>query len=304
MLDDSKIVIKGADNWFGVLLNMMQKTGIKAETVVFRRRGEGLLWLLGKGGRKYDIIYHLSAGSALFCIVAKLRGSLVVNHWIGSDMCRYHGPFSLHKRISTLIQNTFVDLHLSDSEIIQDELLRIGIKSELVRLLPESLIGEVCQLPSEPTVLAYWMDSRFEFYGGPLVLQLAEEFPEVKFIIVRATGSGLKHKPANVEFLGFVTNMPDIYKKCDCLIRMPEHDGLSAMVLETMSRGRYVIYNKQLPFTHFANDYESARKALKEILAKKNPNIDGAVFVRENFDVAREAVRLRELLEKMVQNQK
>jgi predicted ArsR family transcriptional regulator len=77
---------------------------------------------------------------------------------------------------------------------------------------------------------------------------------------------------------------------------MPRHDGLSAMVLEAMAHGRYVIYNHNCPFTSFAWDFDSARKGLEEILNKQAPNSEGADYVKKNFSIDAEAHRLRELM--------
>ena len=39
------IIIKGADNWQPVLLNMMAKVGIRADVIeLFTRRGQSTVW--------------------------------------------------------------------------------------------------------------------------------------------------------------------------------------------------------------------------------------------------------------------
>jgi glycosyltransferase involved in cell wall biosynthesis len=210
---------------------------------------------------------------------------------------RYNGKMNLLKRISVWAHRHLVDLQLADSEIIQEELKSIGIETKLLRLLPEAIEAEVSPLPEKPVVLSYWDDSRFSFYGGNIVFALARAFPEVKFIIARATGKGLTDIPVNVRFLGLVSNMPKIYRRCTCFIRLPEHDGLSAMVLEAMANGRYVIYNKKYPFMSYAVDFDSARKALEEILSKQHPNVEGADYIKKTYGIDNEAARLRKMME-------
>jgi len=190
-----------------------------------------------------------------------------------------------------------VDLQLADSEIIQEELKGIGIEARLLRLLPQAIVAEVSPLPEKPAVLSYWDDSRFDFYGGNVVFALARAFPEVKFVIARAAGKGLAAVPANVRFLGMVKDLSAAYRDCTCMVRMPEHDGLSAMVLEAMANGRYVIYNKKFPFAAYANDFDSAKKALEEILKKQRPNTEGADYIKRTFDIRNEARNLRQLME-------
>ena len=202
----------------------------------------------------------------------------------------------IRKRLAVWILQHLVDLKLADSEIIQEELRSVGIETNLLRLLPQAIAGEVTPLPKEQVVLSYWFDKRFDFYGGPIVFALARVFPHFKFLIVQASGKGLSDIPSNVQFLGPVGNMPEIYRKCTCLIRMPRHDGLSAMVLEAMAHGRYVIYNHRVPFTNFAGDFDSACKDLEEILSKQAPNSAGADYVKKNFSIDEQAVNLRKLM--------
>lgn len=294
---NNHIIIKGTDNWQPVLLNIMEKAGIKADVMeLFTRRGQSTAWLFSKKSTPYGIIYHLGGCSAIFCVLAKLRGKRMVSHWIGTDVMRYHGKINPIKWFSVWVHRHLVDLQLADSEIIQEELRSIGIETNLLRLLPEAIIGQVTPLPEQPVVLSYWDEERFEFYGGDLVIALAKAFPEIKFIIARATGKGLSSIPKNVQFLGFVEEMSKIYRDCTCLIRIPKHDGLSAMVLETMANGRYIIYNQKFPFTSYATDFDSARKTLEGILRKQQPNIDGADYVKKNFSIDVEANSLRKLM--------
>jgi hypothetical protein len=295
--EDKGIIIKGAYNWMPVLLNIMSKAGLKADTLTLKRRGQSALWLFSSKSRPYRIIYHLAACSAIFCVLARLRGKRMVSHWIGSDAMRYKGKLNLRRRLAIWVHQHFVDLELADSEIIQEELRAVGLETKLLRLLPQTIVGKVTALPEESRVLSYWFDDRFDFYGGPIVFALARAFPRVKFLIAQASGKGLTDIPANVQFLGYVDNIQEIYRKCTCLIRMPRHDGLGAMVLEAMAHGRYVIYNHKCPFTSFAEDFDSAKKTLEEILKKQEPNFEGVDYVKKNFSIEDEASHLRELME-------
>jgi len=275
----------------------MSLAGIHADTLSFRKRGQAALWLFRKISRQYHIIYHLSGCSAPFCLLARLCGKRMICHWTGSDTLRFQGKRSLFRRMGIWVQRNLVDLQMADSEIIQKELKEVGIEAHLLRLLPKTILGKITDLPEQPVVLSYWNDKRFDFYNGPLVFKLAEDYPKVKFLIALATGKDLTQVPKNVHFLGQVSNMSDIYHKCTCLVRMPRHDGLSAMVLEAMAHGRYVIYNQKCLYTNFAEDYNSARQALEKILRKTQPNFEGAEYVGQNFNTEREALELRRLLE-------
>ena len=47
----------------------------------------------------------------------------------------------------------------------------------------------------------------------------------------------------------------------------------------------------------YAGDFDSAKKALEEILKKQQPNSEGANYIKKNFSIEGEACRLRELME-------
>jgi hypothetical protein len=297
--ENNHIIIKGSSNWQPVLLNIMRKAGIKADVMEhFTRRGQSTFWLFSKKSRPYRVIYHLGGCSALFCVLARLRDKQIVSHWIGSDAMRYHGKMNPIKRLSVWVHQHFVGIQLADSEIIQEELRCIGIESRLLRLLPEAIIGHVTPLPEQPVILSYWNDNRFEFYGGDIVMLLAKAFPEVKFVILRATGDGLENVPSNVHFAGLVDNISEVYRNSTCLIRLPKHDGLSAMVLEAMANGRYVIYNKKCQFASYADDFDSARKSLEDILKKSQPNVEGSDYVKKNFSIETEAKHLKQQMQR------
>jgi hypothetical protein len=276
----------------------MAKAGIDADILpVFKRKEYFALWLLSRKSRPYRIVYNMGGCAAIFFIIARLRGKRTINHWLGTDAMRYHGRLTVLKRIGIWVHQHLVDLELADSETIQKELKDVGIKTNLLRLLPKAVDADVKALPRKPAVLSYWFDDRFDFYGGPVVFALARAMPDVEFLIAQAEGKGLADVPGNVQFLGPVKNMSELYRRCTCLVRMPQHDGLSAMVLEAFANGRYVIYNQQYPFVHFADDFNSAFGALREILSKDGPNVSGADYIRKNFNIDAQAECLRQLME-------
>lgn len=297
IVKNKAIAVHGCDNWHPVLFNIAARAGVKLKSLpLFRNLRQFACWLLSKESKPYGYIYHIGGSCSSFCLLGRLLGKRMIVHWIGSDVIRYQGRLNLRKRLGLWVHRNLVDLVLVDSEIIQTELKEIGIESHLLRLLPKAMVGEVTALPKEPAVLSYWSDDKFDFYRGDLLFALAQAFPHVTFLIAKATGRGLKGVPPNVKLLGLVENMPQLYKQCTCLIRLPRHDGLSAMVLEVLAYGRYVIYSYRFPHTSFAKDFDSAREALEEILRKNEPNTDGANHVRENFSIDKEATRFRELI--------
>ena len=128
-------------------------------------------------------------------------------------------------------------------------------------------------------------------YGGQIIDTLAQEFPEVTFYVAGSDGAGEPQHP-NMHYLGWMRDLEQVYGRVSTLIRLPEHDSLSTMVLEMLTRGRWVIYSKDFPFTNRAGNADEARAALRRCLAQTEPNIDGRKYVLENFSPAAESRRI------------
>lgn len=287
----------GEPRWLPVAANLLIRAGLEAEPVQANERLGLLRWALGGRSRQFDAVHHLTGPSNWKSpLLFRLRGLPVVWHWIGSDVLAYRE--SARRRLGGAINRRaalqWAGAHLADSPELAEELRTEGIASRVVRLLPEKIEAGVLPLPPACTVLSYWSDSRRTFYGGDTVLQLAREFPELSFHIVGATGKDV-NAPPNVRFFGGVADMDPIYRDSTVLIRMPRHDSLSAMVLEVLARGRYVIYNRPLEACHLACDLDEARRALREIIGRREPNAVGAEMVRSRFSLDVEARSLAEV---------
>jgi hypothetical protein len=68
--------------------------------------------------------------------------------------------------------------------------------------------------------------------------------------------------------------------------------------LEALARGRYVIYSKKFPYTEYAQNFTEAKEALVKVLSAKEPNKAGAEYVRQNYNLQKQAEYLRELYSK------
>ena len=284
--------------WDDVGAGLLRREGLYCD--IFSKTGwlTYILWAVRGRWRRYDVIYHISGiWSWLLSLILSMTGKPIIWHWIGSDVLYFksgvpsHGLGGVVNRLTARMPS---EIHIADSPEVAEELGGIGIRASVVRLLPERVEADVRPLPPNLSVLSCWSDSRKDLYGGGLVLQLAQEFPNVEFKIAVATKDD-EVSLRNVKFLGFQKDMEDIYDHSTVLVRVPEHDSLSAMVLEMLARGRYVIYNKELPGCHFAQNFEEAKKALIEIMKLKEPNISGAQFVKEKFSVAGEAKKLAQI---------
>lgn len=216
-------------------------------------------------------------GLLLFPLL-KISGKKIIVHWVGSDV------FGLLTRRKMRVLNNFtknlVDEHLACSPWLFEELTSMGVKSKVISLVP-NLQPNVMPLPDECTLLAYLPEKRYEFYGGRIVEKLADEFPTVKFLIVGNDGAN-RRKKNNIEYLGHIPykEMPQIYRKVRGLIRMPLHDGMSLMVIESLLHGRYVIYSKKFPYCFHARNFKEAKKYVKQIIEIDKPNYSGTRYVQ------------------------
>ena len=77
------------------------------------------------------------------------------------------------------------------------------------------------------------------------------------------------------------------------LFRFVAHDSLSAMVLEALARGRYVLYIHPFPHTVRIKEREDAGVALGQIRKATSPNVAAADYVRESFSRREEIRRLK-----------
>lgn len=223
-------------------------------------------------------------GSVGLLKMSRWLGLPVFLHWIGTDVLtldRARGEYYRH----------VARAHYADSLTLIEELRSFGIDAHLFRLLPARIDAEILPMPTKPAVLAYWPAGRRKFYGGEILDGLATAFPTVQFYVCGSAGDGEPQSP-NVTYLGYVADVEPLYRNCSILLRLPEHDSLSAMVLEMLARGRWVIYKSEFPHTERAHDLSTACEAMRRCLGRAGCNERGHAYVREHFSPAAEARRV------------
>lgn len=298
---DYRVLIAGTRNWLPVAAELFRRAGIEHQIDQPPKRGALIRSLVNSPYTGFDAIHHVGGPwDKKIALKMGLARRPVVWHWIGSDWVNYRElQGTLNQWICRRAVHRRAAVHLADSPQLAQELRADRIEAQVVRLLPATIEAQPIPLPDRFAVLSYWSDARFEFYGGPIVMQLAEEFSDVAFHIVGATGQNV-NAPDNVRFHGFVSDLSDIYRQSSVLIRLPEHDSLSAMVLEMLARGRYAIYNKPLEGCEPARSIEDVRAALERIRIQSTPNLTGARIVREQFSLDREAQTLRRIYDQLL----
>ena len=239
--------------------------------------------------KKIDILHVVYNPSLKYTIIAKLLGKKVVRYWVGSDVLKVIS--SKKTMLKAKFLNFFTDKHLATSEILVKELKSIGIDAEWLPIVPENLTPSIEPFPDKFTVLSYLPDDRRAFYGSKIIYKLAEEFPNIRFLVVAGTAEKQK-KMQNIEYLGWQEDMELIYRQSTVLIRMTEHDGLSKMVLEALAHGRQVIRSYEFPYCYYARDYAEVKSALLKIMENPVLNYEGAKYVQDNFNAKKWIAKL------------
>jgi hypothetical protein len=234
--------------------------------------------------RRCDAVYSIAYGfSYRFFALVKVLGKRSVNHWVGTDVW---GTISnpAKARLARLT-NFFVDKQLAVAPHLAVELASVGLQVEVVPIVPFLKVPRLRSAQAgQIRALAYLPDERPDFYGGDIIYELAKEFTHLPFAVVTGTGRAQTRLP-NLEYLGYVPDIDEVYERASILIRMTKHDGLPRMVLEGLARGYQVIYKHEFPHCHQASNLGEATRCLAQITADGCPiNYDGRRYVLEHYD--------------------
>jgi hypothetical protein len=229
------------------------------------------------------------APDSALCEAARRADVPVFIIWAGSDVIKaQNDPLDLE----LIKRENFI--HLSDGPWLVDELKDLGIDAEYLPLTAVRSGGPLRPFPRQFRVLTNLPASRREFYGAEIVYHVARAMPDVSFTVVGA-GGGDKHAPANVHFCGRVNDMEDRIDASTVILRMPQHDGKSMLVLEALARARYVIWNYEFPAVTTAKTSAQVLDALRHFrdmhaAGTLELNHEGRAFALEHFsreDIAR-----------------
>jgi len=273
------------------LIKVTANSGVslKGFTLPKRKSSDVLGWAWKLKRSKSKIVHYLwGSYHPLIYIIPKLLGRKVIIHWIGSDVM--DATSNKEGSFYTLLQKIayrMVDMHLADFEPLVDELKLLGVHATVVPLAPDiPLLQEGVTWPSEDKVFVYLPETRQEFYGSDIVFHLAQELPDVGFLITRHSGEGAPQLP-NIKYLGWVDDMETVWREIKVYLRLTKHDGLSHTVIEALARGKHVIWTYEYAFCHRARTFQEAKDALRNILRQNQPNIEGMSYARSQFEPAK-----------------
>jgi hypothetical protein len=219
--------------------------------------------------------------------VARMLGTPILRMWVGSDVlwCLRYAPAA---RFARAMQSLSVR-QFTVADHLGQELEEISIRAETLPIIADITPAAVDPppLPDRPTALAYLQsDDRREFYGGHIIDELIRRRPDIHFLIVNDPETDYSAF-ANVESLGQVDDMAQVYARSTVLIRPTAHDGMPRMMLEALSNGRHAICSYPYPHCRRATDLESFERALDELTASPAINEAGRRFVLDRFNRTR-----------------
>ena len=207
-------------------------------------------------------------------ILFKLLRKPTILYWIGTDV-------SVANKTILHICSNLITQHIAQSSWLVEELKQIGITATQMTI-PSPTPISITPLPNALTILTYLgMTVTSDFYGGQIIQKLINTLP-YKFLIL---GQTKFNDLPNVTYLGTIDmNLMDtIYKDVSVLLRLTKHDGLSHMVVESLSRGKYVIWSQKYPYCYYSTDYISTVNYLNQLANVQDLNLEGINYIKNNL---------------------
>lgn len=290
-------VVVGFDYYANFLARLMNEHSQRWRLRAFSASRFGTLRALLALRRADALISFGGPGPNVALIEAARRRNIpVIVIWAGSDVIKAQAdPFELE----VIKQERFY--HLSDGPWLIEELALLGVDAEYEPVTAVRSGGPMKQLPDEFRVLTYLPEPRRDFYGSSVVYEAARAMPDVRFDVVGA-GSPDPNASPNVFFHGVVSDMPQRIDDSVVLLRAPEHDGKSMLVLEALARGRHIVWNYEFPHVHTARGTRAVIEKLQELRALHQAgnlelNGGGREFVLERFSRTGVAARFERRLD-------
>jgi glycosyltransferase involved in cell wall biosynthesis len=252
---------------------------------------------------KSDCVFSINGSiqtSKAFDMALKKQVPLILN-WVGTDVVNAIRAYKEGGYRKEYITDA---IHFCEVNWIQEELKEMGIEAEIVNFAAFEKSFELKEASSDKfTILSYIPEVRADFYGIDSFINLAKIFPEINFVIAGSEAIEYQPLPSNLKALGWVEDMGEIYDESHVTVRFPEHDGLSNFILESLARGKKVLYKYPFNYCEHCFDEAELEKAVQTLYkefkeGKSLINKSGADFIESNFNSER---ILGELVERFKQ---
>ncbi len=245
---------------------------------------------------RVDVVYSINGTlgkSRVFDRAFKFNKKVMLT-WVGTDVTK-------SKKLENINQQYLKQAHhYCEVSWIQEELKELNIDAKILNFFNFKEAKEIHSPESkELSILCYISKNREKYYGWDAVMVAARQNPEVQFNIVGTDGLG--DQPENVHCHGWVEDMNPLFNEAHCAIRYVEHDGLSGFVLESLYRGKQVLYSEPLDHCRYVKNVDELSEQVKSMneelkTGEELINREGAKFIDENFN--RDKI-LSELIEEM-----
>lgn len=199
----------------------------------------------------------------------------IIRWWVGSDVLNVIARDDVRR--SALRLDRIVSTNVAVAPHLVEELATAGIHAQLVPSLldPELVRPDVAQWSDTVRpILTYLPGKRKDFFGIGTIEEVIKANPDLEFIVVADETHALAAHP-NVESLGWVPDMNQVYDRTGCILRITAHDGMPRMLMEGMLRGMYAIYSWPLAGSWKARTQTEVHTALARYRAMREPNSSG-----------------------------
>lgn len=169
-------------------------------------------------------------------------------HFVGADIYWLRKfPYDSLKYLAGALKGS-CDHILSENQAAHDELLDMGIPSEIVPI-PSYSNWEVKPLPDEFKVSIFLTNhSDFDKYLYEHTLSIVRAMPDVKFTVYGDAGSDVRYP--NLKHAGTIprADWPKYVYENSALLRICRHDTLPMASCEFLMAGRDVVTNITMPY--------------------------------------------------------
>lgn len=240
----------------GSIFNWVDITALKTQGLGFGPFGKMLrVFEFANRVKGSDVLLqvYVDRHAAWKSMVANILGKKIILYWIGSDC---YGLLKGVDRGVVLRASARADLNLGCGPSAMRELTELGIDA-VEYITPPKLSTELARMPEQHAVLISVPDGREEFYGYTALRRLIDDFPEMTFHVVRSSKREL-WEADNVVFWGVVSNekMNEVFNQISIVVRFPEHDSTSMILMESAIKGKRIISKSPFPTAWVASDYE------------------------------------------------
>jgi len=224
--------------------------GMLHEQILATQLGGNIIPYTVQAMKTYDKLIYIAPFSSRH--LRRLRtvnrmnpGIKIYVWWIGTDVYNaLHGKNKYHMQDVTRIRNV---THLAVSDTLKTELATLGVKAEVLTLIPHLAHLKPLPLPEKYTVAIYMPSTHLAFYKYEEMKKIVKATPDINYIFYGNKAKLDIEVQSNVKVRGWVADTKTVFKDCSALIRKTEHDGFPKSIIEAIFLDRYVISNQAFP---------------------------------------------------------